>query len=260
MSCASCKSGSPRVSYTPVANASASVIEPFRTLNVMSFNSVTGNKVHYPKTLVSQRPAQGWAGAFTINGVTVTIKGATPEAAILSLVNVATANGLKMSPQEAWLWLNHYWMMISEVKRHLVNFNDVAAAVTSEGGSGMNIVARNWVEDYTPAKWGAVAWRWFGFLLVPENADLAEFEKALKLVEDRLNPEVSPLTGCVECYTHFMEAKAEKPEFTDVMSARAWLWKFHNSVNVRIRKPSLTWIKACQENMWAYNNTQTPEA
>jgi hypothetical protein len=259
MSCATCSSGSARYSPPPTELSQAKPVllsvETVPDIENLSFPSVTGSKLVYPMTLVSQRPVTGWAGAFTVNGVDVSVNSSTPEGAIQALVSIANGNGLKMTNKEAWLWLNYSWMNISPYKRHKTDFVQVSNALLKGGvvSGSLQVTARTWVEDYTPAKWGSIAWKWLGFLLVDEKASLTVFSETLHRLLDSMNPEISPLTGCEQCYTHFKEVLDKAPEFQDVQSARHWLWGFHNSVNVRLRKPVLTWVKACQENMWAYS-------
>lgn len=273
MSCANCSSKNSnstpapfradpqtKLSATNMTLPNENPTQPNKVQEVF-FNSTTGSQLGYPTCLVSQRPEQGWAASFVINGVNVEVKGVTPEMCIVELVTIVNRNGLQITYHDAWLWLNYFWMGSSPAKRHKVDFVEVANAITNRGfesqaGSALQMIARNWVEDYTPTKWGSIAWKWLGFYLIEETVDLQKFRELVMFISNKLNPKTSPLTGCEDCYKHFVEFEANMPLFNDVYEARKWLWTTHNEVNKRIRKPQLTWIEACQNNMWAYDTKQ----
>jgi hypothetical protein len=59
---------------------------------------------------------------------------------------------------------------------------------------------------------------------------------------------IRAIPGCSTCQRDFRKLiETNSPRFNDW---NRWTWEIHNAVNVKIGKPELTWLEACQQWGW----------
>lgn len=88
------------------------------------------------------------------------------------------------------------------------------------------------------SKWGPLGWRWLHLEAInfPEAPD-REIQSAMFL---RFWSFIQSLP-CAECRLHATKyIRAYPPDFSGSGGFQTWAWRFHNAVNLRLKKPLMT--------------------
>lgn len=92
-----------------------------------------------------------------------------------------------------------------------------------------------------PAIWGPKLWivlhgigAYAGKSMIQTRKDE---ERELKWLIDHLET----IVPCIECRDHIIRYRKEHPLPSHAAEYGYWIWKFHEAVNVRLEKPSISW-------------------
>ena len=71
-------------------------------------------------------------------------------------------------------------------------------------------------------------------------------------VVDMLDEKANPTLGCKECHIEASKELSRLRQYPPETKkeAREWLWEFHNSVNRRLGKPTISFTQAAKLNNW----------
>lgn len=100
----------------------------------------------------------------------------------------------------------------------------------------MSIVNGRWVWPKVPkTEWGKLGWNWVHNRTIryPERPSEADKREVFHDIQKFLSE-----LPCEECRGHALQYwRANPPDLTSTWSLQSWAWRFHNSVNERLKKP-----------------------
>lgn len=199
--------------------------------------------------LNGRRPQGGWSVRLRINGVDQQITGNSPSEVAKRLKDAATSAGETLTIADIWLNLNLHWMSRLDNKYFLVSASELSSAILQAGEAP----APSLRKVFTPGVWGSVAWKWLGLYLAQDTYHPDKFLEQLLTVQEMLNPVSSPTLGCINCYADFSQElsniRLRMPRTRE--EARHWLTNFHNAVNQKLSKKTVSFETASSLNFWA---------
>lgn len=258
MSCKTC--GAQSRPLAPLALAPAGVFvedannpSPMVTANTSHTTLKTGMRVSLRTLFIAStaRPRGGWKVKLLLPGQihAMEFDGKTAQAVFSQVKAAVVNNSITMSDESIWLNLNMVWMDRVDQKFWLLLRNDLASLVQQEDAPAKQTPG---LILTPPTMWGSRGWQAMGILLASNSFQWSLFLSVVKEVLSLLNPVSNPITGCQECYVEFSR-EVGRLETSGALSreqAREWLFEFHNKVNTRIGKPTLTRAQAWGANFW----------
>ncbi len=249
MACASCGNAPPVTNSTPAPFVASTpslgvALVPAANTYVQGRN---GQRMRIDNVLIDRmgRPSGGWGVQLEINSLPHNIGGSDGKT-VFRNANILLQNaGVTFSTFDLWLTLNLQWLPRVDEKFHLASLSDLA----NLSGDPVSVERSALLRSYKPADWGAIAWQWMGLYLARDSYTTLGFRRVINDVLDLLNPFTNPSLGCQACWLEFTQG-ITKADLTTRESAQHWLHEFHNSVNVRLDKPEITFDEAAQINFW----------
>lgn len=106
----------------------------------------------------------------------------------------------------------------------------------------MNFEQKGWAWPALPKnEWGPKGWNWLHVLAI--NYPPAPTRVDARVALHRIWKFVTHLP-CTECRGHATRFFRENPpSLASTFSLQAWVWKFHNAVNLRLKKPLVSYAE-----------------
>lgn len=217
-----------------------------------TITSLRGETLSIQQPLIDgfKSPRGGWRAQFRVNGLDYKFTGSQALVTFKQAKDIFAKNGIRVRDVDIWLNLNLQWFDRIDDK-----YKRVRHAALLEIASTSESTAKTVNPDkrqYTPAQWGKHAWNFLGAYLAQDEYAWSDYRIILEMVRSMLNPSINPSIGCAECYREFSKETdrlASNP-LNDREEARKWLVDFHNSVNVRINKPKVSYDSAAKNYLW----------
>ena len=201
------------------------------------------------------RPPKGnWDVSVRVKGRARRFSG-PPRKIALDILNAHKSNGLPMTSQKVWDWLNTVWGKRDPGRAIMVNGRTRSSAAPPSPDAHVYTTP----EHYGPRLWASLSL--FG---MKGAFDKESWISAINQVTRLIDPQESWATGCEECFSEWAKIRMDTPpdKVENEHDAAKWVFDAHNRVNKKLGKRVLAFHVAVRENGWAFkiiNNKTTPE-
>ena len=260
MACKRCGRNGSVSAVAQVSRSSSATSRPTDNARLDSplVNIRTGRPVPLNKPMVDKKPPGGWVFQLTVKGVPMTVRGTTARDTMAKARHIKVINGEDFNVRGFWVAANLQWMRALPSSKHLVPFSDLeayASTINVEDPSAP--VPPTEPDIFSPEVWGHIGWKWLSLTLARDKYDPVALITAFADVVDMLDEKANPTLGCKECHIEASKELSRLRQYPPETKkeAREWLWEFHNSVNRRLGKPTISFTQAAKFNNWKLQRT-----
>lgn len=206
-------------------------------------------RIDGPLVEMRNRGRGGWRVSIPVKGHVHAIDGQSPQEVFRQASALLKTNGLVIRDIDLWFNLNKQWIERSIAKRQPVTMANLMDAAVGNNTPASHAKGR---QNVPPAVWGRKGWGMLQQYLAKDAYDYQVFLMLATELSTWVDPDVSPATGCSECFQHYsiVLAKLRKTPLYSQREAREWLVDAMNRVNKLKGARQFTYEKAAQENYW----------
>jgi len=98
--------------------------------------------------------------------------------------------------------------------------------------------AIKWRHNVPKKEWGPRGWNWLHMVAIsyPSNPTITDARATFRRIWNH-----AAGLPCPECKGHAVQYIINNPpDLKNTHALQAWVWKFHNAVNVRLKKPVMS--------------------
>lgn len=189
-------------------------------------------------------PSGGWSVNVEINGFSRFFQGSHPVEILNKVKTFSEQVGYEPEPGEIEAILNAEWIS-RDPSRGLPTMPPPKPQVPRSRTPSTP-------RHFPPRDWGRNVWSYLNTFGMVGAFDAAAWGETIRRISKLLNPTVSPLTGCADCFNEWMDILRDTPpeKVSNEILASKWVWSAHNRVNRKLGKKEFSWESAAAQNGW----------